>query len=458
MQSEERFKLLYNQTPAMMHSIDVEGRLIRVSDYWLQKMGYSREEVLDKPVTDFFTTESRYKAINDGLPKFYATGKTVNGDYDLVTKSGQILNTLLSANAERDAQGNIVRSMAVIIDITDQKIAEQQLRENEEFLRSIFNAEPSCVKILNGDGELLAMNPSGLKMIEADGLHQIAGQKVLDLVDEPYQKQFADLTRSVIHGSTGSMQFSITGLKGTKSWLETHAVPLKDQRSNQNFLLGITHDITDRKKSEVALLASNREKDLLIKEIHHRVKNNLQLISSIIYLKMSSIEGSGFKDFLDDTRRKIRSIALIHERLLQTESVNEINAFDYFGKLILDLQMTNQRNDLDVAITHEIDSENMNLDVAIYCGLIINELVTNSMKHAFVDRKQGRIKVQLHRNKSGFQLVVSDNGRPIPNDFVNGKSGSFGMQLLEILVKQLKGKMELNRVEGTSFSIAFPYP
>jgi PAS domain S-box-containing protein len=458
MQSEERFKLLYHQTPAMMHSIDVEGRLIRASDYWLQKMGYSREEVLDKPVTDFFTLESRNKAISEGLPSFFATGKTENGDYDLVTKSGKILNTLLSANGERDALGHIVRSMAVIIDITDQKTAEQKLRANEEYLRSIIDTEPSCVKILNSVGELLEMNASGLKMIEADSLDQIAGQKMLNLVDEPFRKQFAELTRSVIQGNAGSMQFSITGLKGTKSWLETHAVPLKDQRSNQNFLLGITQDITDRKKSEEALLASNSEKDLLIKEIHHRVKNNLQLISSIIYLKMKSIEVSGFKDFLEDTRQKIRSIALIHERLLQTGSVNQVSTTDYFGKLILDLQMTNQRNDLDIVIGHEIDSGNMNLDVAIYCGLIINELVTNSIKHAFADRSKGRIKVELHRNENSFQLIVSDNGNSIPNDIVIGKSGSFGMQLLEIFVKQLKGEMELSRAEGTCFIIKFAYP
>jgi two-component sensor histidine kinase len=175
-------------------------------------------------------------------------------------------------------------------------------------------------------------------------------------------------------------------------------------------------------------------------------------------LKMNSIEVSEFKDFLDNTRQKIRSIALIHERLLQTESVNEVNAFDYFGKLILDLQMTNQRNDLDISIVHAIDSENMNLDVAIYCGLIINELVTNSLKHAFVNRSQGKIKVDLHRNENSFQLTVSDNGNSIPHDVFTGKSNSFGMQLLEIFVKQLKGKMELNRAEGTCFIITFAYP
>jgi PAS domain S-box-containing protein len=707
-QSEERFKFLYHQTPAMMHSIDTEGKLIRVSDYWLEKIGYSREEVLNKPITDFFTPESRKRAINDGLPRFFATGKTVNESYDLVTKKREILNTLLSSSAERDIKGRIVSSMAVItditemkklekeveklamiarrtsnaviltdtkaniiwvnegferiteysreevigkkpreilqgsetdstinakvrellnsrkparyevlnyaksgrkywldieiqpifneqqqlvnfmaieLDITEQKLAqqklqqlhdelnavlnastdvcifldnqynirvfnktaeefthrlirkklaqggnmleytppalrddfkrnfeaakkgeliniereirfsedfvqwgyikyipvrdksgtvigvsfnitditdrkrsEQKLRENEEYLRSIIDTEPSCVKILNSDGELLEMNASGLKMIEADSFSQVVGKNILSLVDEPFRKQFTELTRSVIQGDSGTMQFSITGLKGTKSWLETYAVPLKDEKSNQNYLLGITQDITVRKNSEEALLASNREKDLLIKEIHHRVKNNLQLISSIIYIKMRGINDSEFKDFLEDTRQKIRSIALIHERLLQTGSVNQVNAFDYLGKLILDLQITNQRNDLDVSITHEIDSENLNLDVAIYCGLIINELVTNSIKHAFVGRSQGWIKIRLHKNENGIQLVVSDNGNPISNDIVIDKPESFGMQLLEIFVKQLKGRMEFSRMEGTTFNITFAYP
>ncbi len=705
MQSEERFKFLYHQTPAMMHSIDTQGRLIRVSDYWLQKMGYTREEVLNKPVTDFFTMTSRYGAINEGLPNFFATGKTVNGSYDLVTKSGEILNTILSANAERDGQGQIVKSMAVItditemkklekeveklamiarhtsnavvltdskaniiwvnegfmriteysreevigrnpreilqgpetdlsvnaevrklldarqparfeilnyaksgrkywldieiqpifneegelvnfmaieLDITEQKLAQQKLqqlhdelnailnasaevsiflddqyrirvfnktaeefilrvfgkrvaqgddmvtytplalrddfiehfeaarngelitiereirfdnglvqwshikyipvknpsgnvigvsfnttdisdrktyegrlRENEEFLRSIIDTEPSCVKILNKDGELLDMNASGLKMIEADNLGQVAGKKISSLVDEPFRSQFAELTSAVIKGNSRTMQFSITGLKGTRSWLETHAVPLRDQKTNQNYLLGITQDITVRKNSEEALLASNREKDLLIKEIHHRVKNNLQLISSIIYIKMRSIHGSEFKDFLEDTRQKIRSIALIHERLLQTGSVNQVNALDYLGKLVLDLQMTNKRNDLDIIIESEIDSENMNLDIAIYCGLIINELVTNSIKHAFEGRNQGKIRVQLHRHENSYQLLVQDNGISIPSEFVIEKVESVGMQLLEIFVKQLNGTMVIDRTDGITFSITF---
>ncbi len=704
-ESEERFKLLYHETPAMMHSIDTAGRLIRVSDYWLQKMGYSRDEVLNKPVTDFFTKGSANKAINEGLPKFFATGKTINEVYDLITKGGKILNTLLSSNAERDAQGRIVNSMAVITDITelkklekeveklamiarhtsnavvltdpdvnivwvnegfkriteyshdevigknpreilqgpetdtsinkkvrsllnaqqparfeilnytksgrkywldieiqpifneqgqlvnfmaielditeqklaqlelqrlhdelnavqnastdvsifldneyrirvfnktaqefilrvfgkhvaqgddmldyiplplrhdfktnverakagdlidkerevrfsrecaqwahikytpvkdnsgcvigvsfnatditDRKISDQKLKESEEFLRSIIDTEPSCVKILNGDGELLEMNASGLKMIEAESLEQVIGQKVLNLVDEPFRNQFTELTRSVVKGGTGTMQFSITGLRGTKSWLETRAVPLRNEKTNQNYLLGITQDITERKNSEEALLASNKEKDLLIKEIHHRVKNNLQLISSIIYIKMRSVNFSEFRDFLEDTRQKIRSIALIHERLLQTGSVNQVNALDYLGKLVFDLQMTNKRHDLDIQIRSDIDSENMNLDIAIYCGLIINELVTNSMKHAFDGRSQGVISVQLHQQENSHLLVVSNNGSSLPKDVVPGKSESFGMQMLEIFVKQLNGKMEIERRDGTSFNISF---
>jgi PAS domain S-box-containing protein len=221
----------------------------------------------------------------------------------------------------------------------------------------------------------------------------------------------------------------------------------------QEFNCAFVRDITERKKAENALLASNREKDLLIKEIHHRVKNNLQLISSILYIKMSGMKESDIKTFLEDTRQKIRSIALIHERLLQTESVNEVDISDYLGKLINDLQMSNKRQDLNLMFDTEIDPEKFHLDIAIYCGLIINELVTNSLKHAFNNRSAGMIKIHFKKLEKGHRLVIQDDGSSLPEDVMIGKSGNFGMQLLEIFIKQLNGTVEVTRENGTRFEI-----
>lgn len=206
---------------------------------------------------------------------------------------------------------------------------------------------------------------------------------------------------------------------------------------------------------EERLRKSVKEKEMLIKEIHHRVKNNLQIISSIIYLKMISLEQSDIRSFLDSLRQKIKSIALIHERLLQSEKLDEVEIADYLGKLLADIQLSNYRQDLELVIAHDISAGLLPLDTAIYCGLIVNELLTNSIKHAFHDRKQGKISVALTKDEKKYLLLVKDNGTTLPEYIVPGKANSFGMQMIDVFVKQLNGSWRIIRENGTTFLIRF---
>jgi two-component sensor histidine kinase len=211
----------------------------------------------------------------------------------------------------------------------------------------------------------------------------------------------------------------------------------------------------DQTAIEERLKQSVQEKEMLIKEIHHRVKNNLQIISSIIYLKMISLEQSDIRSFLDSTRQKIKSIALIHERLLQSEKLDEVEIADYLGKLLIDIQVSHYRDDLALVIEQDVESGLMPLDTAIYCGLIINELLTNSIKHAFRDRRHGIINVSLNKNENKYILQVRDNGITIPEHIIPGKANSFGLQMLDVFVKQLNGSWRIIRDNGTIFLIRF---
>lgn len=206
---------------------------------------------------------------------------------------------------------------------------------------------------------------------------------------------------------------------------------------------------------EERLRQSVKEKEILIKEIHHRVKNNLQIISSIIYLKMISLELSDIRSFLDSLRQKIKSIALIHERLLQSEKLDEVEIADYLGKLLADIQLSNYRPDLGLEIEHQICEGLLPLDTAIYCGLIVNELLTNSIKHAFHNRPNGKISVTLSKEEKKHLLLVQDNGITLPEYIVPGKANSFGMQMIDVFVKQLNGSWRIIRDNGTTFLIRF---
>lgn len=255
-QSEAKFRRLYNETPVLLHSIDMDGVVVEVNDYWLSTMGYARNEVIGRKVTDFYTDASKTYFYDVARPAFMQDGIVRDIPYQFIRKNGDILDVLLSATAERDADGNIVRSQAVIQDITGQRRTEAALKKSEQMLQTIIDTEPDCIKVIDGESRLIMMNRAGLKMIQADSLDQVRGQFVCPLVAPENQQAFMELTRQVFQGQNGSIEFRMTGMQGRQLWLETHAVPLRNEKDEIIALLGVTRDITERKLAETTLRES----------------------------------------------------------------------------------------------------------------------------------------------------------------------------------------------------------
>ncbi len=166
---------------------------------------------------------------------------------------------------ERNSQGKPVRYIGSMMDISDRIKKEEELVRSENHLRVILDTSPTCIKLINKSGALEAMNPSGLALIEADSFEQVKGKSLLGIIDKPYRKAFEQLNKNVFKGKSGMLEFEITGLKGSRHWLETHAVPLKDAEGNIIFLLGTTLDITERKKTEKEILRAIERYELLAK-------------------------------------------------------------------------------------------------------------------------------------------------------------------------------------------------
>jgi PAS domain S-box-containing protein len=282
---------------------------------------------------------------------------------------------------------------------------------------------------------------------------ELLSLKLTDLFSFPDEMGLHALLNSLRRGETDRLQLQLKFTRKNASHYDADTL-IQELEKNRSFLMIVT-DITSRLVTEKKLLDTIYEKETLIKEIHHRVKNNLQLISSIIYLKIASIEQKDIRSFLEDTRQKIRSIALIHERLLQTENLDKVEMSDYLGKLVHDLQVTYFRDDLALEIKTDIQMMNIGLDTAIICGLIVNELLTNSIKHAFTGRQSGCITIDFQFKGDQHILTVSDDGIALPENIGPGQSSSFGMQLIDVFIKQLNGSLEIGRQKGTKFLIQF---
>lgn len=207
----------------------------------------------------------------------------------------------------------------------------------------------------------------------------------------------------------------------------------------------------------VILEASVKEKETLLQEIHHRVKNNLQIISSILSLQNSYVNDQGTKDILKESINRIRSMSVIHETLYKSNNFASINFSDYLMGLTSDIISTYKSNpNLKLEVVAELSNLKLNIRQAIPCGLIVNEIITNAVKYAFSDRSSGEIYLKINTDNNIVYFEIGDNGIGLPPGFNVEEADSLGLQLVHSLVEQLEGTLEIENLTGTLFKITFP--
>jgi PAS domain S-box-containing protein len=228
--------------------------------------------------------------------------------------------------------------------------------------------------------------------------------------------------------------------------------------NGETCVLSQVYDVTKYKRAEETIKASLQEKEVLLKEIHHRVKNNLQVISSLLDLQSIQVKEPKMLEMFRDSCNRVRSMALVHENLYQSKNYAKVNFSEYIETLIMNLFQVYRVNNDRINLEQEIDVVALNIDTAIPCGLIINELVSNALKHAFSDKKQGTISILFKVDEAKhYTLIVRDNGIGLRSSFNIDSLNTLGLQLVDILTNQLEGTLEIDSRIGTEFRIKFPY-
>ena len=228
--------------------------------------------------------------------------------------------------------------------------------------------------------------------------------------------------------------------------------------NGETCVLSQVYDVTKYKRAEETIKASLQEKEVLLKEIHHRVKNNLQVISSLLDLQSIQVKEPKMLEMFRDSCNRVKSMALVHENLYRSKNYAKVNFSEYIESLIMNLfQVYGVKGDR-MTLEQEIDIVALNIDTAIPCGLIINELVSNALKHAFPDKNPGLISIFFKVDKEQhYTLIVRDNGKGLPSDFNINSLNTLGLQLVDILTNQLEVTLEIDRRIGTEFRIKFLY-
>jgi PAS domain S-box-containing protein len=343
-------------------------------------------------------------------------------------------------------------------DITDTKIAEQDLLRSEERYRITAEATGQLVYDhdrrtgkISWQGAVAVVTGYTPEEFQSVGLAQWEAM----LHPDDRARVLADLQSSVAARSPFRAEYRFRQKNGTYIDIFENGIFLGSPDGGPTRMLGTMTDISARKQVELQVAASLKEKEVLLKEIHHRVKNNLQVISSLLSLQSSSTTDPHAQEQMRESQNRIRSMALVHERLYQSENLARINFEDYVRSL--GAFLFRSYNVQGIRFLYKIDQCTLSVDSAIPCGLIINELVSNSLKYAFKDRTDGEIEIGfVIVKKTMAVLSVRDNGTGFPRDLDFRTTQTLGLQLVNTLTAQINGTIGLVRDRGTTFSITMP--
>lgn len=334
-------------------------------------------------------------------------------------------------------------------DITEHIRAENALTDTKQRLETILGITRTGVDVIDREFNLLYVDPNWQKTY---GDPQ--GRKCY----EYFMGRDNPCPGCGIPKALETKQVQITEetlVKENNRIVEVHTIPFLDS-SGQWLVAKFNVDITERKRDEAKLREALQEKDVMLREIHHRVKNNMQVISSLLRLQARIIPDPVLQDALNASQERIRSIALIHEKLYKSDNLSRINFGEYIRDLVNRLMFISSASALSVAF--EIDADNVELDInrAIPCGLIVNEIVSNALKHAFPGGRSGTVRVEMRKEEpSRLKLVIRDDGIGLPDSIDTHKPATLGLQIVSDLVGQLDGIMDVERRSGTAFIIRF---
>jgi two-component sensor histidine kinase len=252
------------------------------------------------------------------------------------------------------------------------------------------------------------------------------------------------------------MEYRLRRKDGEYRWILDTGIPHYTENNTFAGYIGSCFDITEHKQAQEQIQASLREKDVLLKEIYHRVKNNLQVISSLLNLQSEYIKDKDDLEIFQQSQMRIESMALIHQKLYQSQDLAKIDFSEYIRDLVASLFSSYEVNTNVISLTVNAERILLSLDAAIPCGLIITELVSNSLKYAFPKGKTGEIAIELYVENNLLNLKVQDNGIGLPPEFDLKNTTSLGLQLVDALTNQLSGEIQINYNSGVEVKIAFP--
>jgi PAS domain S-box-containing protein len=456
--NEEKYRAIYNQAYIGIALVDTDNdTYLEANQRLCDMLGFSGEELRKKTVHELRLPGdlSRLPAGKEFIERGF---ERIIDEHRYGHKNGSVVIVNVTISLVRNEEQKPLYFVYVYEDLTPKRRAEEQIRLQAAKLNAVFESTSHMIWTVDRNLKLTSFNHNQAEWIKHYydvnpyiGLSMATGKMVSSEEHNNFWNQkLAQTFDGVVQSFETRMEKN-----GEVMWREIFLNPIFDEHDRVVEISCIANDITDKKRVDEQIRQSLKEKEVLLKEVHHRVKNNLQVISSILNLQSSYVKDKRVLEILLESQNRIKSMAFVHESLYQTKDFSNISFREYVENISRNLVHSYAATDSAPVLNLDLDNIQLNLDTAIPCGLIINELLTNSLKYAFTDGKKGKIDIAIKEKGGHITINIADNGKGLPKEIDFRNTESLGLQLVVSLVEQINGKIRLDTKKGTKFTIEF---
>lgn len=450
--AEEQRNLIYkiiSSSKEAIYVVDKDRNVVFINDAFCELYKVNRAKIKRLTYDFLFPEYEIADVVKYNYPIVLEKGY-YQGFINIKTTDGNIIPVFQTVGSIKDENGELKYIYSFLNDITKQRKRETEVIK----LSQAIAQSPISILICDVDGNIEYINPMFLEASKYEST-ELIGFNVNSLKDREYEDTFFSKVYKAVKDKTAfNGEFLNKSKSGDSLWEQANISPIKDENGIITHFIAFKENVHERKNYEEAIRISLKEKETLLKEIHHRVKNNLQVISSLLSLQSDYIQGETEKELFNESKNRIRSMGLIHERLYQSQNLSSINYSDYIKDLVNHLFRT-YNIPTPIKINFDLDLVYLSVDYAIPCGLIINELVSNVFKYATKLNLSSELNIVFKQNGNDYLLIVGDNGPGLPSDINFRNTNSLGLQLVTDLVEQIEGNIELVNDHGAIFKIMF---
>ncbi|MBL4754677.1 MAG: PAS domain S-box protein [Flavobacteriales bacterium] len=476
LESEEKYRMLVEKMNEGVLQFNGDGIIEYVNVRFCEILGYPKWELLGQNRIDVLSVDpDSMKEIKKTI-RSRKNGESFKYELRHQRKNGDWIWISINETPLRNDNGKTIGSMGIVTDITESKLNAEALFSSEERYRTLNNAAFDAIVISDHSGKIISWN-RGAENIFGYAQNDILGRDLTTIMPKHYKKKHEEGFYRFVKTKDPVYLGKVLELEGVRKNGEIFPIEINLtswETSSGLFFSGIIRDITERKRIEQdrvqinerleervkkrtqELQKANTEIRSLLREMHHRVKNNLQIVSSLLNMQAASVTDEYVINAFRESQDRIQTMAFIHESLYLNESMSEISVKKYLVPLVKDRIKANSDLVSRIQLTTNFLDINFKIDTMLPIGLLLNELVTNSLKHAFPKKREGKITVSIEKNaKNSLCLKYSDDGVGYPMDTTADSGGSLGLILIESFAMQLDGELKRKAKKGTHYEIVF---